>query len=113
MPSMQELFRRDTPVVAERVVHLDLKGMPPTPQRMLALLDLFAACRFTAVLFEWEDTFPWTVDEAFRCETAYTPQEVVGFYERTVALGMKPIPLGQCLGHAETALTPARYAPLR
>ncbi|MHB1155916.1 MAG: hypothetical protein ACYC26_03650 [Phycisphaerales bacterium] len=54
-----------------RGVHLDLKGVPPTFERLLSLLDVFAAARYNVLLVEWEDSFPWTVDLRFRSETAY------------------------------------------
>ena len=69
------LFYREEPYIARRGLHLDLKGVPPTAERLLSLLDLLAAARFNAVLVEWEDMFPWTVDERFRCETAYTKRK--------------------------------------
>ncbi len=111
--AVTDLFRASSPAVPVRCVHLDLKGTPPTPQRMLELLDLFAALRYTAVLFEWEDTYPWTVDERFRCETAYSDDDVRAFRARARALNLEFIPLVQCLGHMETPLARAGYEPLR
>jgi len=111
--AMDQLFRAATPVVGIRAVHLDLKGTPPTFERLGGLLELFAACRYNAVLVEWEDTFPWTVDERFRCETAYTPEQVGQFHERAERLGLEIIPLVQCLGHMETPLSVPGYEALR
>jgi hexosaminidase len=110
---LEHLFRAGEPAVAVRGVHLDLKGTPPTPRRLLGLLELFAACRYNAVLVEWEDTFPWTVDERFRCETAYSPEEVAGFHAAAEKLGLEVIPLVQCLGHMETPLSVGGYEHLR
>lgn len=106
-------FARPMPITPYRAVHLDLKGLPPTPQRLLSLLDLFATLRFNAVVVEWEDTFPWTVDERFRCETAYTPDEIRRFLDQAAKLGIEVIPLIQCLGHMETFLREPEYAALR
>ncbi len=102
-----------SPIVPIRAVHLDLKGLPPTPARLLSLLDLFAALRYNAVLVEWEDMFPWTVDERFRCETAYSPEVVSQFVAKAKSLNIELIPLVQCLGHMETFLRPMDYAHLR
>ena len=108
-----ELFKRKKPVVDIRGAHLDLKGVPPTSERLLSLLDTFAAARFNAVLVEWEDMFPWTVDTRFRCETAYTPEEVRAFAAKAKRQGIELIPLVQCLGHMETPLKFPEYAGMR
>ena len=110
---LDELFRAATPALAVRGVHLDLKGTPPTFPRLLRLLEVFAACRYNAVLVEWEDTFPWTVDERFRCETAYTPRQVADFHAAAETLGIEVVPLVQCLGHVENPLGTPGYERLR
>lgn len=107
------VFQRNEPVIGIRGVHLDLKGVPPTADRLLSLLDVFSAARFNAVVVEWEDMFPWTCDKRFRCETAYTPEEVRRFCGRARELGIEVIPLVQCLGHMETPLKFPEYAHLR
>lgn len=110
---MNDLFSATTPVLEKRGVHLDLKGCPPTAERLLSLLDLFAAARYNTVLVEWEDSFPWTVDKRFRSPTAYRPEQVRAFCEKATALGLELIPLVQCLGHIETPLSIDDYAHLR
>lgn len=111
--AMAGLLSRAQPVVPRRGLHLDLKGLPPTFDRLIELLDLFAAARYNLLLVEWEDMFPWTVDERFRCETAYTPQQVQAFAAAAGDRGLEVMPLVQCLGHMETPLSLAKYAPLR
>src|SRR5688500_16926012 len=101
------------PVIPIRGVHLDLKGLPPTAPRLLELLELFAAARFNCLLVEWEDSFPWTCDPRFRAATAYTAADVAAFHRRARQLGLNVIPLVQSLGHMETPLRIADYAPLR
>lgn len=108
-----ELFQRDQPAVGIRVLHLDLKGCAPTPTRLLELLSLIAAARYNALLVEWEDMFPWTVDERFRCPNAYTRSDVQRFHERAAELGIEVIPLVQSLGHLETVLSVPGYERLR
>lgn len=110
---IDELFTRSEPIVARRGVHLDLKGLPPTPMRMIELLKLFAAMRFTFVLVEWEDSFPWTVDERFCSPTAYTPTDIASFVETAARLDLELIPLVQCLGHMETPLSVPGHEKLR
>ena len=110
---MDTLFREKEPVVGMRVVHMDLKGVPPTPARMVESLRLLAACRCNAVLMEWEDSFPWRVDERFRSCTSYTPDDIRVFAETAAACGIEIIPLIQCLGHMETPLRVEGYEHLR
>jgi len=111
--AMDGLFRADRPVIGVRGVHLDLKGVPPTFDRLIQLLDVFVAARYNAVLVEWEDMFPWTVDDRFRCETAYSADEVRQFHAEAADRGLQVIPLVQCLGHMETPLSLSEYAKLR
>jgi hexosaminidase len=107
------LFERKRPVVGVRCVHLDLKGMPPTPKRFLEILDLLAELRINAVLVEWEDTYPWETYPELRCETAYSRAHVVRFLERARRLGIEVIPLVQCYGHAQTVLSRRRFRKLQ
>jgi hexosaminidase len=107
------LFKASQPIIEHRSIHLDLKGVPPTPERLLSLLDVFAAMRFNSVLVEWEDMFPWTCDPRFRCATAYTPEQVRAFLNKAQELGIEVIPLVQSLGHMETPLKFPEYAHMR
>jgi len=110
---MDSLFRRQSPIVKTRAVHLDLKGVPPAPERLVSLLRVLAAARYNAVLVEWEDMFPWSVDERFRCEAAYTREDVARFTAAAGELGLAVIPLVQCLGHMQTPLSVPGYERLR
>jgi len=111
--SSARAFRSANPVTPIRGVHLDLKGVPPTPSRLLELLRIFAAARYNAVLVEWEDAFPWTVDERFRSPTAYSSAVIRQFCSAAADLGIEVIPLVQCLGHMETPLNISGYENLR
>ncbi len=111
--AINELFCLEKPAVSRRGVHLDLKGLPPAPKRLVELLELFAAARYNVVLVEWEDSFPWTVDERFRSPTAYTPNEIACFVKAAAELGIELIPLVQCLGHMENPLSVEGYEHLR
>ena len=111
--SMDRLFTAAKPSVPVRAIHLDLKGTPPTVDRLMGLLKVIAAARYNAVVAEWEDTFPWTVDPRFRCETAYTPEDVRRFVAAASELGIEVISLVQCLGHMETPLSVPGYEHLR
>ena len=111
--TFSKLFRENQPVVTKRGIHLDLKGVPPTADRLIGLLKVFAAARYNVVLVEWEDAFPWTVDERFRSPTAYTVGQIRCFQETASDLGIDIIPLIQCLGHMETFLGVFDYKRFR
>ena len=102
-----------TPAVAIRATHLDFKGVPPSAVRLPALLDLITAAQYNALLVEWEDMFPWTIDRRFRSVTAYTPRQVRAFHAAAAERGLEIIPLVQILGHMETPLASNRYRHLR
>lgn len=96
-----------------RAVHVDLKGVPPTAERLVSLLRVIRAAGYNAALVEWEDMFPWTVDLRFRCETAYTPDQVRRFHRAATEAGIELVPLVQSLGHMETPLSVPGYERLR
>lgn len=107
------MLTRPRPVVPLRGVHLDLKGNPPTPERLLSLLDVFRAARLNVVLAEREDTFPWRRFPALRSPTAYTPGQIGRFQAGADARGIEIIPLVQCYGHAENVLRLKAFQGLR
>ena len=47
-------------VPGQRLVHLDLKGAPPSVEHIKAVLQLSHSLGATGVLLEWEDMFPWS-----------------------------------------------------
>jgi hexosaminidase len=111
--TFDQLFTKETPVVAKRGVHMHLTGLPPTGDRFVQLLRIFAAARYNVVVIEWEDSFPWTVEKRFRSRTAYTPDEIRRICKTADELGLELIPLVQCLGHMETPLSTPGYEHLR
>ncbi len=42
------------------LVHIDMKGGPPTLDYLLQLLPLLRSWGATGILVEWEDMFPYT-----------------------------------------------------
>ena len=111
--TFSELFSQEKPVIQKRGVHMDLKGLPPTADRFVSLLKIFAAARYNVVLVEWEDSFPWTVDKRFRSPSAYTPDDIRRFQKVAKELGLELIPLVTCLGHMQTPLSVPGYEKLR
>lgn len=108
-----KLFKRKTPAVPLRGIHLDLKGLPPTPKRLILMLDLLAEARLNCVLVEWEDTYPWKRAPELRCETAYSSSAVGRFLDRAAELGIEVVPLVQCFGHMQNVLSRKRFRSMR
>ena len=106
-------FTATKPSIPVRAIHFDMKGMPPTPSRLLEQLDLCAGLRINAVLMEWEDTFPWRCYPELKSPTAYTPEFITAFLKRAQENGIEVIPLVQCLGHSEFVLRYKRFGGLR
>ena len=42
------------------LVHIDMKGGPPTVSYLLSLMPLLKSWGATGILIEWEDMFPWS-----------------------------------------------------
>ena len=62
-------------VPGQRLVHLDLKGAPPSVEHIKAVLQLSHSLGATGVLLEWEDMFPYRGRLAnISSRTAYTEQ---------------------------------------
>ena len=78
--------------VPVRAIHIDLKGMPPKMERLLQLLELYAASSYNAVLVEWEDMFPWQ-EPLLRSPYAYSKEEINAFAEKAANCRMEIIPL--------------------
>lgn len=108
-----DFFHAPPATSALRVVHLDLKGVTPAFDRLLELITLFHRMRFTALLIEWEDVFPWTCEPALRAPHAYNPGEILKLAAHCQELGLEIIPLVQSLGHSENVLRLDRFRSLR
>ena len=106
------MFRSSVPAVNVRALHIDLKGCVPEFNRLLRQLEVYAAAHYNAVLFEWEDMFPWS-DCSLRCGCAYTREEIRQLGRRCKELGMEIIPLVQSLGHMENVLSREQYRHLQ
>lgn len=101
------------PAVPIRGIHFDLKGVPPTPKRLLELLEIMSAAKLNCALMEWEDTYPWSKYPELRNETAYSKATVNKFFKRAEELSIQVIPLVQCYGHMENVLIQKRFKHLR
>jgi hexosaminidase len=98
----------------QRLVHLDLKGAPPTMEFLRKVLVMAQGLGATGVLLEWEDMFPWTGRLAVTAASNhYSRQEVKELLAHCEALGLEVIPLVQTFGHLEYVLKHKEFAYLR
>jgi hexosaminidase len=93
-------------------VHIDLKGLPPTFERLMDLIEVFGQMRFNMLVVEWEDMFPWSFDPKLRNASHYTPEQVKLFAARCQELEIEIVPLVQCMGHLEFVLQHEAYKHL-
>lgn len=97
------MFTRKTPFISNRGVHLDLKGMPPTPSRLLEILDILKKLRVNILLAEYNGMYPWS-NKSYRFKTHYSLKNIKDFLVKAEDSGIKVIPLIQSLGHMEMIL---------
>ncbi len=110
---ISKMFERKTPVVGKRGVHLDLKGLPPKPGRLMEFLDIFSAAKFNCILVEWEDCYPWMTYRELRSEACYSLKDVEAFLKKADELSIEVIPLVQSFGHLENVLYKKKFYSLR
>lgn len=102
-----------TNTFAKKLVHLDLKGLPPVPRRLIKLPEFFASLGIDGILVEWEDTFPYSSVPEMQAEYTYSMQTVREFLRRSKRLGLTVIPLVQTFGHLESLLKLKKYEKLQ
>jgi len=108
-------FKKKAPYVPQhRIVHLDLKGAPPSIQYLKKVLTLSKELGATGVLIEYEDMFPWSGRLAtVAAGNHYSLAEVRELQNICKGLGLEVIPLVQTFGHLEFLLKHKEFAYLR
>ncbi|KAK9497674.1 hypothetical protein O3M35_004359 [Rhynocoris fuscipes] len=97
-----------------RLVHIDLKGAPPTVAYLKKIFALAKDTGATGVLIEWEDMFPWSGELAsLAARNAYTLRDVKEIIMEASNLQLDVIPLVQTFGHVEFALKNEDFYNLR
>ncbi|CAG7828947.1 unnamed protein product, partial [Allacma fusca] len=97
-----------------KVVHLDLKGMPPLIQYFRNLFPLLKQSGVTGILVEYEDMFPYhgkLRDIANR--ESYSKANIKKLNELAKLNNLQVIPLIQTFGHLEFVLKLEKYVHLR
>ncbi|XP_043224593.1 hexosaminidase D-like [Amphibalanus amphitrite] len=101
-------------VPAQRIIHLDLKGAPPTVDYLVSLLPMMRRLGATGLLIEWEDMFPfWGPLRAAAARNHYSRADVRRLLSEARRHDLDVIPLVQTFGHLEPFLKLRQFAHLR
>lgn len=93
-------------------LHLDLKGIVPSPRKICAWLDFFKSCGFNRIIFEYDCRVAWESWPGAG-EPLLSRQDISLITTHAASLGLEVIPLIQIHGHLEWILKQERYAHLR
>lgn len=109
--------RLDRRLFKEVLIHLDLKGAPPTFSFLKDIVR-YISTKFekivTGILFEFEDMFPYDGNlRPLRCENNYSKQEILELVQLMEKYNLKLVPLVQTFGHLEFVLKRERFSHLR
>lgn len=104
---------RDFPALAVRALHLDLKFHPPRFDWMPGWLEQLAQWKINMLVVEYEDRFPYEKARHIAHPACWTRDQIGEIVARADTLGIRIVPLVQCLGHAEYVLHNKAYAGLR
>ena len=101
-------------IFCQRLVHLDLKGAPPTLNYLLKIIPLFRQWGATGILVEYEDMFPYKGDlNCLSRKQAYTLDDIKVLQDVARQEGLLLIPLIQSFGHVEFLLKHRQFSKLR
>lgn len=97
----------------EKVMYVDFRTQVHTMDALKELAQKVAAKGFTAMLLEYEATFPFEKHATLRNRYAFTREEIKDYVDFCGKLGLDVIPLQNCMGHAQYILRHDRYSVLR
>lgn len=100
------------PFKGERVIHLDLKGAPPSIDYLKSIFPLLHALGVTSVLIEYEDMFPYN-DKSKRAINAFSKEDIKLLLQAAMKNNLSIIPLIQTFGHLEFILKMKSFSYLR
>ncbi|KAJ8664476.1 hypothetical protein QAD02_006138 [Eretmocerus hayati] len=105
---------------SHRLVHIDLKGAPPRITYFEKLFPLLRTWGATGLLWEWEDTFPYTKELSpigsngpGGLASGYTVQQARHILKMAGDAGLAIMPLIQTFGHMEFVLKHDEWKSLR
>ena len=96
------------------LVHLDLKGAPPSVPFLRDVISLSAGLGATGLLIEWEDKFPYSGElKPVTAGNAYTMSQVREIISAAHEHNLTVMPLVQTFGHVEFVLKLPQFAHMR
>lgn len=99
---------------AKRIVHVDLKGMPPKPSYLQELMPSLREWGATGVLLEWEDNLPYRSRlESLRSAHVLTEAAVQDVVRAAEMAGLSVIPLVPTFAKLEFMLKTREHSFLR
>jgi hypothetical protein len=108
-----ELDIQDHPDLELRAVHVDLKRQLHSLDYLKDYIRMLARFKVNAIVWEWEDKFPFKRRPEIKHPLAFNGQEASELVELCRAHGIEAIPLVQTYGHLEFVLKKDRYAHLK
>ncbi|CAL8137253.1 unnamed protein product [Orchesella dallaii] len=98
----------------EKLVHFDLKGMPPTVEAYKTIFPFLRKIGVTGVLMEYEDMFPFHGKlQSIANKAAYNVSDIKTILGIAKSNNLQVIPLVQTFGHLEFILKLEDYVNLR
>lgn len=94
------------------MIHLDLKGAPPSIDYLKSIFPLLHDLGVTSLLIEYEDVFPYN-DVDLRAVNAYTKNDIKTLLQTAKKNNLNVIPLVQTFGHLEFLLKMKKFIHLR
>lgn len=100
--------------VLPKLIHVDMKGGPPTISYLLKLIPFFKEWGATGLVIEWEDMFPWSGNLSSLARMGhYTVSMVEELNTTAQQNNLEVIPLVQTFGHMEFVLKHEQFSNLR
>eukprot|EP00794_Sanderia_malayensis_P007244 gene7244-8052_t len=98
----------------QKLVHIDLKGAPPTINYLIEVTPLLKKLGATGILIEYEDMFPYDgILQGISSRNAYKRDDIKRLLRTASENSLTIIPLLQSFGHLEFALKHKTFAHLR
>uniref|UniRef100_A0A1I7ZM26 Beta-N-acetylhexosaminidase n=1 Tax=Steinernema glaseri TaxID=37863 RepID=A0A1I7ZM26_9BILA len=107
-------IRTTCPLFRDRIVHFDLKGMPPKVDYFRQLFPFLRKLNATGILMEYEDMFPYTGELSVLARNdSYTIQDIHEICQIAKANKLELIPLIPTFGNMEFVLKHKKFSHMR
>ncbi|MHA1683892.1 MAG: family 20 glycosylhydrolase [Promethearchaeota archaeon] len=102
----------DYPDLDLRMAHLDLKQQLHSIDYLKDHIRMLARYKINAILWEWEDKFPFKTRPELKHPLAFSHDEASELLELCKMYGIESVPLVQTFGHLEMVVKHDRYKHL-